>query len=179
MPCLKTRRIDKNKLVFVLRAHACDAVARGLCLARCDADFLPHQRIEQSRFAHVGLAHNGYQAAMLLAFGYGYLLGRFSLGASSLCRGSRIGAPTRFAQNFLQLCLHIFRQRGWRNCRRSWRCWHSFLGSFFHRGFFNIFQEVLPPILFCYGVLKVGKGAGFNPACFAAYTIFHTRGSSA
>ena len=179
MPRLKPRCIHEHELMRITRADAHDAVPGRLGLAGRDADFLPHQRVEQSRFAHVGLAHNGYQAAMLLAFGYGYLLGRFSLGASSLCRGSRIGAPARFAQNFLQLCLHVFRQRGWRNCRRSWRCWHSFLGSFFHRGFFKIFQEVLPPILFCYGVLKVGKGAGFNPACFAAYTIFHTRGSSA
>ena len=47
VPGLKTGRIDKHKLRHALRVHAGDAVARGLGLARGDADFLPDQRIHQ------------------------------------------------------------------------------------------------------------------------------------
>ena len=62
---LKARRIDKHKLRGTHGVHAGDAVARGLRLARGDADLLAHQRIEQGGFAHIGLADNGNQAAAL------------------------------------------------------------------------------------------------------------------
>ena len=67
---LKAWRVDKHILSRAERAHARDTVARGLRLARGDADFLAHQGIEQRRFAHVGLAHNGDQAAALLGGGH-------------------------------------------------------------------------------------------------------------
>ncbi len=44
---LKTRRVHEHELVRAFGAVASDAVARGLRLARGDADLLPDQRIEQ------------------------------------------------------------------------------------------------------------------------------------
>ena len=60
---LKPRRVDKYELRRATRAHADDAVTRGLRLARCDADLLTHQRIEQGRLCHVGPADNCHGAA--------------------------------------------------------------------------------------------------------------------
>ena len=62
---LKTRRIHEHKLRSPQRADAGDAVARGLRLARGDADLLAHQRIHQRGLAHIGLAHDGNHAAAL------------------------------------------------------------------------------------------------------------------
>ena len=62
---LKTRCIDKHKLRRAARMHAGDAVAGGLRLAGCDADFLPDQRVHQRGFAHIGFAHNSDQPAAL------------------------------------------------------------------------------------------------------------------
>jgi hypothetical protein len=64
---LEARRVDEHELRGAQRAHAGDAVARGLRLARGDADLLADQRIEQRRLAHVGLADDGDQAAVLRA----------------------------------------------------------------------------------------------------------------
>ena len=64
---LKTRGVDKNKLRVARAANTSDTVACGLRFARSDADFLTHQGIQQSGFAHIGLAHNGHQAAALRA----------------------------------------------------------------------------------------------------------------
>jgi hypothetical protein len=63
---LETRGVHKDELGLVLGADAGDAVARGLRLARGDADLLPHQRVHQRGLAHVGLADDGDQAAALL-----------------------------------------------------------------------------------------------------------------
>jgi hypothetical protein len=62
---LKARRVDEDELRGTTRAHAGDAVARGLRLVAGDADLLPHQRIEQRALAHVGAADDGHQAAAL------------------------------------------------------------------------------------------------------------------
>lgn len=67
MQGLEARRVDEHELRGAQRAHARDAVPRGLRLARGDADLLPHQRIEQRRLAHIGLADDGDQAAVLWA----------------------------------------------------------------------------------------------------------------
>jgi len=56
MRSLKTRCIDKNKLGVVGIVYAGDAVARGLRLARSDADFLANQGVEQGGFTDVGFA---------------------------------------------------------------------------------------------------------------------------
>ena len=55
----------KTNCVGADGADARDAMARGLRLARGDADLLPHQRVEQRRLADVGLADDGDQAAAL------------------------------------------------------------------------------------------------------------------
>ena len=68
---LKTGRIHKYKLRGPDGSHAGDAVARSLGLARGDADFLPHQGVEQGGLANVGLADNRDQAAALAFGGYG------------------------------------------------------------------------------------------------------------
>ncbi len=52
----------KTNCVAAQRADAGDAVARGLRLARGDADLLPHQRVQQRGLAHVGAADDGDQA---------------------------------------------------------------------------------------------------------------------
>ena len=65
MQCLKTRGVHKHKLRGAFGAHAGNAVAGGLCLARGDADLLAHQGVEQGGFAHIGLADNRHQPAML------------------------------------------------------------------------------------------------------------------
>ena len=62
---LKAWGVHKHKLVGAHRAVSGDAVARGLRLARRDADLLPHQRVQKRGLAHVGLAHNGHIATVL------------------------------------------------------------------------------------------------------------------
>ena len=64
---LKTRGIDKNELCVIGIVYAGDAVARGLRLARSDADFLADQRVQQRGFADIGLADDGNCAAALRA----------------------------------------------------------------------------------------------------------------
>ena len=65
MAGLEARRVHKYKLRSAHSVHAGNAVARGLRLARGDADLLAHQCIEQGGFAHIGLADYGNQAAAL------------------------------------------------------------------------------------------------------------------
>ena len=50
-------------------------MARGLRLARGDADLLTDEMIEQSRLAHVGTADDGDEAAVELGyFGHDWIL---------------------------------------------------------------------------------------------------------
>ena len=63
---LETGRVHEDELGFILGTDARDAVARGLGLARGDGDLLAHQCIHQRGLAHIGLAHDGDQAAALL-----------------------------------------------------------------------------------------------------------------
>ena len=65
MAGLKAWRIDKHELRRADRTHTGDAVPRGLRLAGGNTDFLPHQSIEQGRFADVGFANNRDQATAL------------------------------------------------------------------------------------------------------------------
>ena len=62
---LEARRVDEDELRAVDGADAGDAVARGLRLARGDADLLADQRVQQRRLADVGPADDGHQAAAL------------------------------------------------------------------------------------------------------------------
>ena len=63
VPGLEARRVDEDELGRPDRAQAGDAVARGLRLARGDADLLPDQGVEQRGLADVGLADDGDIAA--------------------------------------------------------------------------------------------------------------------
>src|SRR3990167_3039077 len=65
MAGLETRCIDEHKLRLAHGADTGDPVARGLRLARGDADFLSDQRIEQCGLSYVGLADNRNHAAAL------------------------------------------------------------------------------------------------------------------
>ena len=65
VPGLEAGRIDKDKLGCSDAANARDAVARGLRLARGDADLLPNQRIEQCGLADIGLTNDRNQPASL------------------------------------------------------------------------------------------------------------------
>ena len=65
MAGLKAGGVHKHKLGGAMAVNAGDAVARGLRLARRDADLLANQGIHQGRLAHVGLAHNGNQTTTL------------------------------------------------------------------------------------------------------------------
>ena len=66
MPGLKTRCINEYKLRFVCGVDASHPVARGLRLARSNADFLSHQAIEQGGLADVGAADNRDQAGAIV-----------------------------------------------------------------------------------------------------------------
>ena len=67
---LKAWCVNKHILSRAFCANARNAVTCGLRFARRDADFLAHQRIEQSRFTHIGLADNGDQTATLGGVGF-------------------------------------------------------------------------------------------------------------
>ena len=72
---LKTGSVDEDELCLVLGEDAGDAVARGLRLARSDADFLPDQMVEQCGFAHIGASDDGDKTAMeSLGFGHEFSL---------------------------------------------------------------------------------------------------------
>ena len=60
---LKPRRIDEHELRVRVGVDAMDAVARGLRLARGDADLLSDQVVEQRGLAHVGASNNGDESA--------------------------------------------------------------------------------------------------------------------
>ena len=103
MTGLETGRIDKHELVGAFAADAGDAVARGLRLARGDADLLADQRIQQRGLAHIGLADDGNQPAMRQACALpGF--GRRNIGS----RRTTGGRST--AKNFFQLPGHIGRK---------------------------------------------------------------------
>ena len=53
---VNARRIDEHDLRFGRRDHALNGGAGGLRLVRHDRDLLPHQRVQQRRFAGVGPA---------------------------------------------------------------------------------------------------------------------------
>ena len=61
---LETGRVHEYKLALFIGQNAGDAVARGLCLARGNADFLPDQMIEQRGLAHVRASYDGDEAAV-------------------------------------------------------------------------------------------------------------------
>ena len=122
VPGLETGGIDKHILGGAPRMHAGDAVPRGLCLARGDADLLPDQGVEQGRFANVGLADDGNHPAAL-----------------TLRRRRIVGARGHgFGQHGFERCVlrgHGFFNRLRQRCSfgfggRRYRA-HRFLGSFF------------------------------------------------
>src|SRR6185436_7296977 len=86
------------------------AVARGLRLARGDADLLADQGVEQRGLAHVGLADDGHEAATLcrlrglrivlvLAWGldrgvhFSFIFSTMSIAAAAACSPARRDAP--------------------------------------------------------------------------------------
>ena len=56
------RRIEQDHLIILPRHDAGDAVARGLGAVGDDADLLPHEQVDERRFADVGRADYGYEA---------------------------------------------------------------------------------------------------------------------
>ena len=66
MDGLEPRRVYKDKLRTALGTHTGNAMARRLRFARCDADFLTDQRVEQSGFAHIGFSDDGDQTTALV-----------------------------------------------------------------------------------------------------------------
>src|SRR5256885_15194642 len=88
---LEARCIDEDELRRGTRANARDAVARGLRLARGDADLLAHQRIHQRGLAHIGLADDGDQAAALRARRHLGRLGFIRGGCRACCAGAGLG----------------------------------------------------------------------------------------
>ena len=96
MQGLKTGGVHKHKLGGTTGVHTGDAVARGLRFARRDADLLPDQCIQKCRFANVGLADNGNQAATLVTL----------CGCTRLCQFSR--ALEQAFEHTVQIGLYVF-----------------------------------------------------------------------
>src|SRR6185369_5221376 len=92
---LEARRVDEHELRGSDRADAGDSMPRRLRLARGDADFLAHQRVQQRRLAHVGLADDRYCPAALRCRVHHFplALSASSIAAAAACSPARRDAP--------------------------------------------------------------------------------------